>query len=231
MNKENFSAFDLYPHYKRISKNTFKIIVIFLFVAFISIFFVRDRYVSSHLLLIYLLLYPVIMVPLCICRLHDIGKSGYFMFLAFIPIVLLIIVVYLCFPESTTEINKYTKSEDDDNTTEKSSPIEPKIDNFNRVDLDNINNSSKYNYTYDTTYNTTNKVDINSASFKELSKLHGVGYLQAKKIVKHRKKIGYYYDINELATDLELYHKTLEVLRDKITFSRPTIHDNKDYNR
>ncbi|GKX30837.1 hypothetical protein SH1V18_33170 [Vallitalea longa] len=205
MGKEPTNSLDSRDNYRRLNKKTYSYIAIGLLIVFLIILFIPNMEYWDICFITYSLLFWIIIIPASICRLHDIGKSGLYILLGLIPICIIVMIIYLCTKEGTIENNEYAESEN--------TPPRPSV-------------TSKTTYTQ-----LVSKVDINRSSKKDISKLYGLGPLQAKKIIKHRNQIGYYYNMNEFATDLNLDKHTIESLKDKLTFSKPTVNDNKDYNQ
>lgn len=115
--------------------------------------------------------------------------------------------------------------------------------NFHYIEDDynipNENQDTIKKHTQPPTFNKTSdnqnkiKVDINTAQENDLSKLYGIGPILAKKIIKHRTEVGYFYNIDEFATELNINEHIVDTLKEQITFSKPTTISNnndKDYN-
>ena len=112
-------AFSNYKDYNGRSRRSeywfFALFVCFVFVTFEIVFFVLSliipplKDIGSYLgFVIFIPLLPFF-IPLGVRRLHDVGKTGYFMFLLLIPIVGFYIL-YLASIDSVRETNEYGPS-------------------------------------------------------------------------------------------------------------------------
>ena len=112
-------AFSNYKDYNGRSRRSeywfFALFVCFVFVTFEIVFFVLSLIIpplsgiGSYLGLVILIPCLPFSIPLGVRRLHDIGKTGYFMFLLLIPIVGFYIL-YLASIDSVRETNEYGPS-------------------------------------------------------------------------------------------------------------------------
>lgn len=96
----------------RINRGTFAIgftiiLVVLLAVYFISVILLKD---SSYLSIISILLYlffVTILYSLYIRRLHDLGRSGWWILTGFIPLVMFALIIIFLFLKGNKEDNKY----------------------------------------------------------------------------------------------------------------------------
>lgn len=85
----------------------FNSIFIFIFLASI---FIEDHSISKILYFLYVIFILIIAIPnlsLCIRRLHDVGKSGWFYLIGFIPIINLWPVALILFVDSEPHTNQW----------------------------------------------------------------------------------------------------------------------------
>ncbi len=85
----------------------FNSIFIFIFLASI---FIEDHSISKILYFLYVIFILIIAIPnlsLCIRRLHDVGKSGWFYLIGFIPIINLWPVALILFVDSEPHNNQW----------------------------------------------------------------------------------------------------------------------------
>lgn len=85
----------------------FNSISIFIFLASI---FIEDHSISKILCFLYVIFILIIAIPnlsLCIRRLHDVGKSGWFYLIGFIPIINLWPVALILFVDSEPHTNQW----------------------------------------------------------------------------------------------------------------------------
>ena len=85
----------------------FNSIFIFIFLASI---FIEDHSISKILYSLYVIFILIIAIPnfsLCIRRLHDVGKSGWFYLIGFIPIINLWPVALILFVDSEPHTNQW----------------------------------------------------------------------------------------------------------------------------
>lgn len=62
-----------------------------------------------------------------------------------------------------------------------------------------------------------NKININTASAKELTKLKGIGPASAERIIKYRAEHGPFQKIEDIVKVKGIGKKTFEAIKDKIT--------------
>ena len=89
------------------SATLFNSIFIFIFLASI---FIEDHSISKILYFLYVIFILIIAIPnlsLCIRRLHDVGKSGWFYLIGFIPIINLWPVALILFVDSEPHTNQW----------------------------------------------------------------------------------------------------------------------------
>ena len=82
---------------------------IFIFI-FLSSIFIEDHSISKILYFLYVIFILIIAIPnlsLCIRRLHDVGKSGWFYLIGFIPIINLWPVALILFVDSEPHTNQW----------------------------------------------------------------------------------------------------------------------------
>lgn len=85
----------------------FNSIFIFIFLASI---FIEDHSISKILYFLYVIFILITVIPnfsLCIRRLHDVGKSGWFYLLGFIPIINLWPAALILFVDSEPHTNQW----------------------------------------------------------------------------------------------------------------------------
>lgn len=85
----------------------FNSIFIFIFLASI---FIEDHSISKILYFLHVIFILIIAIPnlsLCIRRLHDVGKSGWFYLIGFIPIINLWPVALILFVDSEPHTNQW----------------------------------------------------------------------------------------------------------------------------
>lgn len=81
----------------------------FIFI-FLASIFIEDHSISKILYFLYVIFILIIAIPnlsLCIRRLHDVGKSGWFYLIGFIPIINLWPVALILFVDSEPHTNQW----------------------------------------------------------------------------------------------------------------------------
>ncbi|MCW7752836.1 helix-hairpin-helix domain-containing protein [Desulfobotulus sp. H1] len=66
---------------------------------------------------------------------------------------------------------------------------------------------------------TTDRIDINTASVEELMGLKGIGKTYAERIVSHRENVGPFTAVDDLIQVKGIGAKTIEPIRDRIMVS------------
>ncbi|MGC9796025.1 helix-hairpin-helix domain-containing protein [Fervidobacterium riparium] len=66
-------------------------------------------------------------------------------------------------------------------------------------------------------FQTTRKIDINTAGIEELQKLPGIGPTKAQEIINYRTKNGPFRSIDEIMNVKGIGKKTFEKMKDMIT--------------
>ena len=83
---------------------------IFIFIFLAIVFIINDYSISRILYFLYGIFILIIAIPnlsLCIRRLHDVGKSGWFYLIGFIPIINLWPVALILFVDSEPHTNQW----------------------------------------------------------------------------------------------------------------------------
>lgn len=99
------------PEEKNIGLQPYLILFLFLFFIFLAIGFIINDYsifvIFYFLYVVFILIIAIPNFSLCIRRLHDVGKSGWFYLLCFIPIINLWPVALILFVDSEPHTNQW----------------------------------------------------------------------------------------------------------------------------
>lgn len=99
------------PEEKNIGLQPYLILFLFLFFIFLAIgFIINDYSIFVILYFLYVIFILITVIPnfsLCIRRLHDVGKSGWFYLLGFIPIINLWPAALILFVDSEPHNNQW----------------------------------------------------------------------------------------------------------------------------